>query len=129
MNEQDETANPPGYYESPWPDFPGHIKFKTPFLGAEYQAYIKAWNAAAPKDVDPRFWSQVKMQAWRAGLAVIAEWEIEGVPRTVVNDAATHVPLGLITWVGQCVTLYIAPFLTGAPSPEPLTNPLLVQTG
>lgn len=127
MDEQQEKQTPPGYYECPWPAYPGHIKFRTPFLGAEYQAYIKAWNAPAPKDVDPTFWNQGRMKAWRAAPAIIAEWDIKDVPMTVLNDTGSNVPLGLISWAGQCLTLYLAPFLAGIPSPEPLTDTRLVQ--
>lgn len=125
MNEQDETRTPPGYYDSPWPEYSGHIKFKTPFTGAEYRAYVEAMNKPAPKDISPRFWEQDIMKRWRGARAVIAEWDIKDVPGNLLNDEASNVPLGLVSWTGRSLVYYVAPFLLGEPSPEPLTKAAL----
>ena len=88
-----------GKYVSLLADHPGYVKFPVPLDGRHY----KAWNKAK-KDAEEL---ESLWQDWRAAVALIDEWAIEGVAKSDITPDGDNVPLEVINWVRLVSLVYI----------------------
>lgn len=98
-------ASRPGYFESPFEKYPGHIQFPYPLILPQFEAWWKA--AIEPlKSLTRLDWGYSSAD-W-AGAKVLlldyGEWAIQGV---APGEARERPPLEVVSWVCECAAAYL----------------------
>lgn len=87
-----------GKYISNLEDYQGYIKLPAPLQGRHYKAYQKE---LVEDGADP-MWIE-----WRAALAIVEEWNINGLKPSDLTPDGDNVPLEIVQWVRMVFLVYL----------------------